>query len=73
MTCGREQDFLDPAGEVNNPWADPRILVVVACVWVLSKRHFIPTCDRVFFCCDHDISVIFAMALEKSEENQKLT
>jgi hypothetical protein len=27
MTCRRKEDFLDPAGEVNDPWADPRILV----------------------------------------------
>jgi hypothetical protein len=65
MSCRREEGFLDPAGEVNDPCTDPRILVVVACVWVLSKRHFIPTCDRVFFCCDHDISVIPVMAWDK--------
>jgi hypothetical protein len=44
MTCSREEVSLDPAAQEMIP-APPRILVwVVAAVWVLSKRHFIPTC-----------------------------
>jgi hypothetical protein len=65
MTCLREEVSLDPAVESEMIPAPPRILVwVVAAVWVLSKRHFIPTCvNHIFFfsSCDRDNSAIILM------------